>query len=125
MECDCSSLFVNVFTRTINCTDCGEWKALAWFFLDVHVALYSCHPLIYKFKVRLWDAGTGAALQTLKGHTDSVRAVAFSLDGKGISCIESLAHTVSFVSHLTPGAAILPVSNYWRHAQAQGWIVFR
>jgi hypothetical protein len=49
MECGCLSLFVNVFTRTINCTDCGEWKALAWFFLDVHVALYSCRPLIYKF----------------------------------------------------------------------------
>ena len=29
--------------------DCGEWKALAWFFLDVPVALYGCHPLIYKF----------------------------------------------------------------------------
>jgi hypothetical protein len=32
MQCDCSSLFVNIFTRTINCTNCGEWKALAWFF---------------------------------------------------------------------------------------------
>jgi hypothetical protein len=49
MEYDCSSLFVHVFTRTINSTDCGEWKGLACCFLDVHVALYSCHALIYKF----------------------------------------------------------------------------
>ena len=32
--------------------------------------------------VRLWDAATGAALQTLEGHTDWVSAVAFSPDGK-------------------------------------------
>jgi WD40 repeat protein len=35
--------------------------------------------------VRLWDAGTGATLQTLKGHTDFVRAVAFSPDGKTVA----------------------------------------
>ena len=32
--------------------------------------------------VRLWDAGSGAALQTLEGHSHSVTAVAFSPDGK-------------------------------------------
>jgi hypothetical protein len=32
--------------------------------------------------VRLWDAATGAALQTLEGHTSIVWAVAFSPDGK-------------------------------------------
>ena len=32
--------------------------------------------------VRLWDAGSGAALQTLEGHSDWVNAVAFSPDGK-------------------------------------------
>jgi WD40 repeat protein len=32
--------------------------------------------------VRLWDAATGAALQTLEGHTSGVTAVAFSSDGK-------------------------------------------
>ena len=35
--------------------------------------------------VRLWDAATGAALQTLEGHTGSVRAVAFSPDGKTVA----------------------------------------
>jgi len=32
--------------------------------------------------VRLWDAATGAVLQTLKGQTGWVSSVAFSLDGK-------------------------------------------
>ncbi|PVH71132.1 hypothetical protein DL98DRAFT_577528 [Cadophora sp. DSE1049] len=31
---------------------------------------------------RLWDATTGAALQTLEGHSDLVNSVAFSPDGK-------------------------------------------
>jgi hypothetical protein len=49
MECDSSSLYVNIFTRTISWTNCGEWESLTRFFLDVYVALYSCHPLIHKF----------------------------------------------------------------------------
>lgn len=32
--------------------------------------------------VRLWNAKTGAELQTLKGHSDSVSSVAFSPGGK-------------------------------------------
>jgi WD40 repeat protein len=32
--------------------------------------------------VKLWDAGTGAVLQTLEGHSGWVSAVAFSPDGK-------------------------------------------
>jgi WD40 repeat protein len=32
--------------------------------------------------VRLWDAATGAVLQTLGGHLGSVTSVAFSLDSK-------------------------------------------
>ena len=32
--------------------------------------------------VRLWDAVTGAALQTLKGHSNEVTSIAFSSDGK-------------------------------------------
>ena len=35
--------------------------------------------------VRLWDAGTGASLLTLQGHTESVFAVAFSPDGKRVA----------------------------------------
>ncbi|KFY03087.1 hypothetical protein O988_01700 [Pseudogymnoascus sp. VKM F-3808] len=34
----------------------------------------------YDWKVRLWDATTGAALQTLKGHWGDVKSVAFSPD---------------------------------------------
>jgi WD40 repeat protein len=36
-------------------------------------------------KVKLWDAGSGKALQTLRGHSDSVQAVAFSPDGKTLA----------------------------------------
>jgi WD40 repeat protein len=32
--------------------------------------------------VKLWDAGSGTALQTLEGHSAWVNAVAFSPDGK-------------------------------------------
>jgi len=32
--------------------------------------------------IRLWDATTGASLQTLEGHSDLVSSVAFSPDGK-------------------------------------------
>jgi WD40 repeat protein len=34
--------------------------------------------------VRLWDAATGAPLQTLEGHTDWIISVAFSPDGKRV-----------------------------------------
>jgi WD40 repeat protein len=35
--------------------------------------------------VRLWDTATGDTMQTLKGHTSSVTAVAFSPDGKQLA----------------------------------------
>jgi WD40 repeat protein len=35
--------------------------------------------------VRLWDTVTGAALQTLEGHSGSVYSVAFSPDGKQVA----------------------------------------
>jgi WD40 repeat protein len=35
--------------------------------------------------VRLWDAGTGATMRMLQGHTDYVTAVAFSPDGKKVA----------------------------------------
>ena len=35
--------------------------------------------------VRLWDAATGAALQTFKGHTGLRPRVAFSPDGKTVA----------------------------------------
>ena len=34
--------------------------------------------------IRLWDAATGAALQTLKGYSGLVISVAFSSDGKQV-----------------------------------------
>ena len=34
--------------------------------------------------VRLWDAATGAPLQTLEGHTSAVTSVAFSPDGRPV-----------------------------------------
>jgi WD40 repeat protein len=38
----------------------------------------------YNKTVRLWDAATGAVLQTLEGHLGGVNSVAFSPDGKQV-----------------------------------------
>eukprot|EP00811_Abedinium_folium_P006748 NODE_16222_length_1005_cov_9.580866.p3 GENE.NODE_16222_length_1005_cov_9.580866~~NODE_16222_length_1005_cov_9.580866.p3 ORF type:complete len:144 (+),score=34.55 NODE_16222_length_1005_cov_9.580866:501-932(+) len=35
--------------------------------------------------IRIWDALTGASLQALQGHTDFVRSVAYSRDGKNLA----------------------------------------
>jgi WD40 repeat protein len=35
--------------------------------------------------VKLWDAGTGTERHTLRGHSDLVRAVVFSPDGKTVA----------------------------------------
>jgi glucose repression regulatory protein TUP1 len=34
--------------------------------------------------VRIWDVGTGALVERLRGHRDSVYSVAFTPDGKGL-----------------------------------------
>ena len=39
---------------------------------------------LYDRSVQVWDASTGVELKELKGHTDSVRSVAFSSDGTQI-----------------------------------------
>ncbi len=39
----------------------------------------------YDRTVRLWDAATGAVLQTLEGHSGLVLAVAFSPNGKELA----------------------------------------
>jgi WD40 repeat protein len=85
--------------------------------------------------VRLWDAVTGAALQTLGDHSDTVTSVAFSPDGKQVVS-ESIYETVrvwdavtgaalqTFEGHsgsvtsvaFSPGGNLLPtlrVSDYW------------
>ena len=43
----------------------------------------------YDKTVKLWDAGSGAALQTFEGHSSSVSAVAFSPDGKLLASASS------------------------------------
>jgi hypothetical protein len=44
MQCDCSWLFVNVLTRTMNCTNCGDRKVPLWFFPGIQLHIY--HQLI-------------------------------------------------------------------------------
>ena len=85
--------------------------------------------------VRLWDAATGTALQTLEGHSSYVNSVAFSPDGKqvvsgsgdntvrlwdaatgtALQTLEGHSRSVSFVA-FSPDGNLLPtlrVSDYW------------
>ena len=39
----------------------------------------------YDNTVRVWDAGSGAPIRTLEGHTDDVLSVAFSPDGRTLA----------------------------------------
>ncbi|EJT68346.1 hypothetical protein GGTG_14077, partial [Gaeumannomyces tritici R3-111a-1] len=39
----------------------------------------------YDETVKLWDSATGACLQTLEGHSDSVSSIAFSPDGQTLA----------------------------------------
>jgi WD40 repeat protein len=60
--------------------------------------------------VRLWDAVTGAPLQTLKGHISGVNSVAFSPDGKQVVS-GSYDHTVRLWDAVT-GAALQTLKGY-------------
>ena len=89
----------------------------------------------YDRTVRLWDAATGAALQTLEGHSGWVTSVAFSPDGRqvvsgsydktvrlwdaatgaALQTLEGHSKSVSSVA-FTPDGKLLPtlhVFNYW------------
>jgi WD40 repeat protein len=90
---------------------------------------------LYDNTVRLWDAATGTALQTLERHTATVTSVAFSPDGKqvvsgsddntvrlwdaatGIALQTLEGHTFLVTSvAFSPDGKLLPilqVSNYW------------
>jgi WD40 repeat protein len=89
--------------------------------------------------VRLWDAATGKALQTLKGHTGSVSSVAFSPDGKQVvsgsgdktvqlwdaatgKALQTLkGHTGSFSSvAFSPDGKLLPVLQVLNHWVVEG-----
>jgi WD40 repeat protein len=45
--------------------------------------------------VSLWDAATGAALQTLEGHTSSASLVDFSSDSKPLPTLQVSNHWVT------------------------------
>ena len=85
--------------------------------------------------VRLWDAATGALLQTLEGHTGVVTSVAFSPNGKQVvsgsynrtvrlwdaatgaplQTLEGHTGSVTSVAFSPDGKLlrVLQVSNYW------------
>jgi len=61
--------------------------------------------------VRIWDARTSELLETLRGHGDKVKSVAFTPDGRGLVSA-SWDKTVKYwdVSHLANGPSGRPNS---------------
>src|SRR5438477_582964 len=66
--------------------------------------------------VKLWDAATGVALQTLEGHTAQVNAVTFSPDGK-LLVSASDDHTVRLWDVAT-GAALQTLEGHTAQVDA-------
>jgi WD40 repeat protein len=64
----------------------------------------------YDKTVRLWDAATGAALQTLEGHADNVFSVAFSPDNKQI--VSSSSDKTVRLWDAATGAALQMLEGY-------------
>ena len=58
----------------------------------------------YDNTVRLWDAATGTALQTLEGHSDYVYSVAFSPDNKQV--VSSLGDNMVWLWDAAIGTAL-------------------
>jgi WD40 repeat protein len=61
--------------------------------------------------VKLWDASSGAELQTLVGHWDSVNTVAFSADGKTLASASS-DETVKLWD-ASSGAELQTLKGHW------------
>jgi WD40 repeat protein len=52
--------------------------------LELSVELL-CHHVTVLRSAKLWDAGSGAVLQTLEGYSSYISAVTFSPDGKTLA----------------------------------------
>ena len=89
--------------------------------------------------VRLWDAATGATLQTLEGHTHYVTSVAFSPDGKQVvsgsidqtvrlwdmatgAALQTLEGHTDAVTSVTfsPRGKLLPILQVFNHWVVEG-----
>ena len=71
----------------------GKRSQPVWAVLSGSLVLIQCTTADSKLlasvsrdgNVRLWDTGSGAALQTFKGHRREIKPVAFSPDGKTLA----------------------------------------
>lgn len=101
---------------------------------QIGVLLYRRSRATRAGSIRLWDAATGALLQTLEGHSDLVSSVAFSPEGNlvvsvtnkavrlGDAATGALLHTLDGHSSWVRSVALFPhdkllptlhVSNHW------------
>jgi predicted NACHT family NTPase len=61
--------------------------------------------------VRLWDTATGASLQTLEGHSDSVMSVAFSPDGTQV--VSGSGDQIVRLWDAATGVALQTLEGHW------------
>ena len=70
------------------CTPCAGTRPRCWMWPTARTATASPRP-VSTSTVKVWDAPAGREVHTLRGHTDQVNGVTYSLDGRTIASASS------------------------------------